>query len=270
MLIEKIAVARACYALSLLMLMCLGPLQAQERVYDLSWKVDGPLLGGMGVLGVVYLLQDQELAELTEAEVLSLNSASINALDRPATTYWNGDLSQLSDWTQQAAYVLPLALFAKEEVRKEWGAVAVIVVEAVGITGGLTQLSKHSVRRIRPFVYNESVPLSSKLTKTARRSFFSGHTSNCAVFSFVAASIYADMYPDRDHKALVWSAATGLSVATAALRVGAGKHFVSDVLVGLAVGGGIGYVVPKLHKRAKGGDLSWAVYPGAATLRYRF
>ena len=40
-----------------------------------------------------------------------------------------------------------------------------------------------------------------------------------------------------------------MPAVTAWARVGAGKHFASDVIVGYLTGAAIGYLVPELHKR---------------------
>jgi hypothetical protein len=49
------------------------------------------------------------------------------------------------------------------------------------------------------------------------------------------------------YRALWWGAMMGGAAATAHLRVRAGKHFYSDVVVGALVGSAIGILVPRLH-----------------------
>jgi hypothetical protein len=51
-------------------------------------------------------------------------------------------------------------------------------------------------------------------------------------------------------RALAWAGGFATAAAAANLRVRAGKHFYSDVVIGSAVGVAIGYVVPALHADA--------------------
>jgi hypothetical protein len=78
-------------------------------------------------------------------------------------------------------------------------------------------------------------------------SFYSGH----AALSFAAAVsgsyLYARRTPDARARALMWGVELGLATATANLRVRAGRHFYSDVLVGALLGSAAGVAVPLLH-----------------------
>ena len=85
-------------------------------------------------------------------------------------------------------------------------------------------------------------------TASAKQSFYSGHSSHVSTLSFFTASVLTDLYPESKLKFIWWSAAATLPAATAYLRYNAGRHFLSDVIVGYIVGGTIGYLVPKLHK----------------------
>ena len=104
-----------------------------------------------------------------------------------------------------------------------------------------------TAKRARPFVYNPDAPLGEKQNKDARYSFFSGHTSGTACLSVVAAKIWSDYHPGSGWKPLVWSTALAWPAAVGILRVKAGKHFPTDVLVGYAVGFACGYFLPKIH-----------------------
>jgi membrane-associated phospholipid phosphatase len=81
----------------------------------------------------------------------------------------------------------------------------------------------------------------------ARKSFFSGHSSMTACNTFFAAKIWSDMHPNSKLKPWVWTAAAAVPAYAALQRVQAGKHYPSDVIVGLAVGAAMGYLIPQIH-----------------------
>jgi membrane-associated phospholipid phosphatase len=97
--------------------------------------------------------------------------------------------------------------------------------EAFALTFGLTEGFKHLVRRQRPDVSD-------------LLSFPSGHTS----MSFCAATLIA-----CDAGPALGIPAYGVAFLTAFSRVESGKHFVSDVLAGAALGTAVAIAVDALH-----------------------
>ena len=63
-----------------------------------------------------------------------------------------------------------------------------------------------------------------------------------------AATVWSDLNPKSKWTPWVWAGAVELPSYTAWQRVPAGKHFPTDVLVGLAVGAVLGRLVPVLHR----------------------
>ena len=122
------------------------------------------------------------------------------------------------------------------------------MLETLLINTALTDFTKVTFKRTRPFVYNEFVEINKKLTRRARNAYFSGHTSTVASMYFLTAKMYSDYYPDSKMKPFVWSAAVLIPATTGLLRVKAGKHYFTDVLTGFLVGAAVGYLVPEIHK----------------------
>jgi membrane-associated phospholipid phosphatase len=146
-------------------------------------------------------------------------------------------------------YGSPLALAPYLIKRKrEVYTIATMYVETLSIAFGGTYLSKGIFTRYRPFVYDDNAPLDKKLTQEATRSFFSGHAALASSTYIFSAKVFSDYYPDSKYKPLVWIGAIGASVTTAAMRVTGGKHFISDVTVGLLWGGMAGYLIPESHR----------------------
>jgi membrane-associated phospholipid phosphatase len=54
----------------------------------------------------------------------------------------------------------------------------------------------------------------------------------------------------------VWGAAAIIPAVVAYFRIKAGKHFLTDNLVGYAVGATVGVLVPRLHQTGEGFDAS--------------
>jgi membrane-associated phospholipid phosphatase len=64
--------------------------------------------------------------------------------------------------------------------------------------------------------------------------------------------------------AVAWIGGVGISSATAALRVAAGRHFTSDVITGALIGMGVGAAVPLAHVRPRRHDRGprrWSLMP---------
>ena len=206
-------------------------------------------VGGVGALaGGIGTHYSRRMAPLTEAEVAALDRGDIWSVDRLATRKRNRAALIISDVTGYGATVLPLSLLASDRVRDNAADAGLLYVQAALLNGGLTQLVKNTARRTRPYAYNPTVALSQKRVKDARRSFFSGHTSNAAVNSFLTAQLYSDFYPEREQRGWVWVSAAVLPAVTGATRVLSGNHYWTDVAVGYLVGAGIGVLVPQLYR----------------------
>lgn len=128
---------------------------------------------------------------------------------------------------------------------------ALLIVEATGAALLFNQVVKFAVGRERPFVHQlaEADKLLTKHPSDNNLSFFSGHSN----FAFAAAVATGTVASLRGYKNAWLAWAVGLPIATAVplLRMAADKHYLSDVLVGSAVGATFGYLVPTLFHGRK-------------------
>lgn len=191
---------------------------------------------------------------LTPSEVLHLDPNSINRFDRGAIYNHSQSSMNTSNVLKYSGWLLPASLLLSKQIRKDFWVITTMLVEAKIMTHAVTGMTKGTVGRIRPYAYNEQIPVENKTTKSAKRSFFSGHTSNFAVLSFFTAKVISDYSSNRSLKILVWSFALASSSYMGYLRVEAGNHFKTDVIVGLIVGAAIGVGIPELHKKKKDGN----------------
>jgi membrane-associated phospholipid phosphatase len=134
-------------------------------------------------------------------------------------------------------------------VDAHFGNFGVVYGEALAGNLLLNGVVKLAARRRRPYTYGlrESEDVQSRDRNV---SFYSGHSSTAFTAAVAGSLLYAESTPDRAGRLVVWSSQLAFASATANLRVRAGKHYYSDVVVGALIGTGLGVLVPTLH----GGD----------------
>jgi membrane-associated phospholipid phosphatase len=226
---------------------------AAQQVYKLSYATDFSIAGVGIATNVPAFILHKKKPVLSEAQINALNRLDIWKVDRFATNYWNPKVAKASDAMMFTSMAIPALLLINKQVRSEAGKITLMYAETWLLNAGLTNLTKELVQRRRPFVYNADAPLSKKQHRDATSSFFSGHTSFSAASTFFMAKVYADMNPDSKWKPYIWTGAAILPLTTGILRVAAGKHFPTDVLVGYIIGAATGILVPHLHKVNKRG-----------------
>jgi membrane-associated phospholipid phosphatase len=118
------------------------------------------------------------------------------------------------------------------------------VAETIAINQLLTQMIKYTVGRQRP--YARFGDPSRTPTNDDNTSFISGHSS--LGFSITAASGLICHWRHYWTEPYVWGAGIALSLSVEYLRMGADKHYLSDVVVGGAVGVATGLLVPRLMR----------------------
>lgn len=222
-----------------------------QSIYQLSWPRELAIAGGSGIgIGVSLMIKPQN-QPFTPDELAALDISDVPAFDLYATRHYSASARRASDIILYTSFAIPVLLMADPAIRHDAPEVGVIVGEVMLLNTALTQLTKELTHRARPFNYNPDVPLDPKLERDARLSFFSGHTSTTAAMCFATAKIWTDYHPDSRWKPAVWISATAIPLAVGYLRMNGGKHFLSDVLVGFAVGSATGWLVPHLHRSHK-------------------
>jgi membrane-associated phospholipid phosphatase len=155
-----------------------------------------------------------------------------------------------------AALTLGLgALSAASEGRAaNLGVDAHIVAQSAFLALTLNSLFKIALQRLRPYAHAASMDAGTIAAGVPADhvSFFSGHTT--LAFSLaVSAGTVASMR-GSDRAPLVLTVGLTSAAATGYLRVAAAEHYMTDVLVGAAVGSLFGIGVPYLLHRGGGGS----------------
>ena len=126
--------------------------------------------------------------------------------------------------------------------------------ETLGLSALLNGALKVVVNRPRPYAYAttpEATAVGSKAGSDRTRSFYSGHSAMSFAAAVSGSLLVSLRTSDRPTRAANWGLSLALASSTAVLRVRAGKHFPSDVIIGALLGSTAGALVPLLH-RAEG------------------
>ncbi|MFY0625192.1 MAG: phosphatase PAP2 family protein [Reichenbachiella sp.] len=234
--------------------MC-GDRSHNKSPYNISFKHEIPFLAaGVTLFSTGALLSQTSLnTPMTAEEIAGLDTQDVNSFDRGATDNYSIVAASYSDFFRSSVTLFPLYFLTNSHTKGDLGPLLVMTGEVFLSTYGLTLIAKNTVRRPRPFLYNSEAPMDDKLTDNGTRSFFSGHTSHTAAFSFFMAKVISDYHPNasKASKIVLWSSAAAIPALTGYLRIAAGKHFPTDVMIGYAVGATIGVLIPHWHRKEK-------------------
>jgi len=220
----------------------------EDSPYKLKRNLDTYLVGFSLSVNIIAKIKENQKAPLTKLEINNLNSEKIFKFDRKITNNWDTRSKTLSDILLYSSIFFPALLYSKDKIRSDSQNFTFIWLQAFGLNLGLTDLTKTIFGRKRPYLYGNKATMKEKLKSDNQRSFFSGHTSVSAVSCFIMAQMFKDYYPNSKYSNYLWILAGTVPALTGYMRVKAGKHFYTDVIVGYFVGASIGILIPSLHK----------------------
>ena len=229
-----------------------------EVPYEWNWSKDGlytaAALGGSA--GGFLLILDKKDISQSDLDAVVAKQHKINFLDRWVAGNSSETAGKISDIPFYLSFAAPLVLFFDDEVNDNGGMVLGLFLKSMATTGALYGVTAGLVNKSRPYVYNENLNFSRRTSGNGQRSFYSGHTAATATATFFVAKVYQDFNPNSPGIPYVWAGAAVLPAAVAYLRMEAGQHFLTDVLIGYGVGALTGYLVPHLNKKRKGSNLN--------------
>ncbi len=225
-----------------------GQAQTTPSPYELRTGREAAILGvGLASVGASVAFGDH-LEPLSTSTVAALNRQSVNAFDRGATYHWSKSADGLSNVTWIGTVAAVGAVAITPNARQDFKTVGLMYIETVLLANGVERSVKNLTERNRPYLYNPNAPIDDKLTKDARRSFFSGHATNAFASAVFASEVFRHYYPNSRLKPVVWIGTLGLATATCFLRYEGGLHYPTDLIAGAAFGSLVGWGVPKLHE----------------------
>ena len=228
---------------------------------DFNWTRDGLIAGGGAVLwlSTEFLLKD-ELAPKTcrWCDRDATGTDTLNAVDR-----WGRGIGaeteagrkNVARWSDIMGFgVVPVSTFGMQYlVASGSGASgqyhaqdALIIFESAMLAAVTNQLVKFTVGRERPFVHvlpEDQKALTDHPTDN-NMSFYSGHTS--LAFSLVTAAGTVSELRGYKNTWLIWAVGLPAAASVGLLRMGADRHYLTDVLVGALAGSAFGVGVPLL------------------------
>lgn len=255
--------------LLLILVLTANGLQAQDRPFPYELKKRDlwllPLGLGMTVFGKS-LCDNHPLISLEEIRLL--DRMDVNGFDRSATYNWSPEWADRSDiyrdilvYSSLFALTAPPLFHAK---LSETGTVAAMFLESALFLSGFTYMTKATVGRRRPYVYNTDLSVEERYAmgdNDAYFSFFSGHTAAAFTCATFLSKVITDIHGNSIWTKILWGSSLTIAAMTGYARVKAGKHYPTDVIAGAVVGFTIGYLIPTLHKKKKKNHVSLILSP---------
>lgn len=179
--------------------------------------------------------------------------------DRPFAGTHSETARNVSDVLIAGALLPPVWMWSMGKDRNEsqqyllqdlWG-----LSQLMFFSSGLNLLTRSLVHQPRPLVYSTD-----NTGPESLHSFYSGHTSAAFALAAYYSTMASERYPNATSTPyLIWGG-FALAGTEGLLRIGAGKHYPSDVLVGALIGGGLGWFFAK--QTISGWGLRMGFIPG--------
>lgn len=243
-----------CLLLLVLWSVC-GTTQAQDsaEVYHVKPVYEFPVAAGLLSVSYFGFRALDRTAIMTTDEVLQLNPDNVNAFDRPViynNPAWAAKAQSNADFFLNFSILSPVVLALDKKVRRDWLDLVSLYLTTHVVDNAIYFAAAYSVRRPRPYIYNNNIPIEYRVGEAKNNSFFSGHVSFSTTSTFFLVKVLTDYNHIRGWKRLGLYAAAAVPPALVGYyRMRGGKHFRTDVLLGFAVGGVSGIMIPELHKK---------------------
>lgn len=210
---------------------------------SIDWKVDGIIAGSAFAGTFLMMLLPVDHSNRWQGEIFG-------SLDEGVKDNFSRTAAQLSDGLVTVTVAAPLLSKFADGVDENDARFALLYGETLGLSLLANSIAKYTVQRPRPYVYNQDTGVreyTKEQGNDAYVSFYSGHASMSFSAAVAGSYLYALESDNENVNAAMWGIEMGLATATSLLRVRAGKHYYSDILVGAAAGTAIGILVPALH-----------------------
>ena len=236
----------------------LGGMIATLRLRPRLTRRDGVLtLVPFFLWGALFLIRPWVSTLECQQDPSACSPESLHWIDRAAFGPGTRQADDLSTLTQNVSGFLALGvpivyvLLRMSQFTPAGAWVTIVTTTVLGLqatfmNGALNEIVRLIVQRPRPFVYMD--PSGSAGIPMSYTSFYSGHTSFSALACMILFTNLMGLGATR--KWLIPAGLIGMVLisATAVWRVQAGKHFVSDVVVGAFAGMTIALVTALIHR----------------------
>ena len=210
--------------------------------WKVSYPVDGALIGAFTLGGLAVSTLDVDRSRRWQSELLPWDEGVRGRFSRKAAAR--------SDLLATLTLTGPMFAVAGDGLDQSAWHRTVIYVETLSAGILLNTVAKYVVQRPRPYTYStdpELMEMTRGQKKDSHLSFFSGHATMTFTAAVAGSYLYGAQSDNETSRATLWGVELTLASATANLRVRAGKHFYSDIVLGALVGAGLGATIPRLH-----------------------
>lgn len=226
---------------------------AGHAAFEASWQTDVPLATGATAAAV---FGQYRLATMDSSDG-SFERKDLLPWDRPFAGTWHPAAARASDWmsvTGTFPLVLGVLAWSNDDISGgDFATEALMLYEVLALQSGVNLMVRSLRVWPRPFMLGEKGG-SERSEGQAAGSFYSGHASAAFSIAVFSGVWFDETHPGSSWSPWVWSGGLGLAALTAGLRVAAGKHYPTDIVVGAAMGSLIGWAVPALHRTSASPD----------------
>lgn len=216
------------------------------------------VLGGTSIY-LMPIIYSKPATPVASIEALSVNN--VPGIDRWTAGWHNSELDKISYYPFYAVMPLPLILLADRDISADKGRIGLMYLEAFAFEGITYTSSVYFFDRYRPDVYNTSLPMDYRTEGNYRNSFFAGHVAVVALSTFFTSKVWNDYHPGSPLRWVFYGGSAAATLGMSYLRLRAGKHFTTDVMVGMADGVACGLLVPIAHKNKNMSKQKWTISP---------
>lgn len=246
--------------------------EVELPTYELNFETDLPVtLAAGGMFGIGMFLYSR----MDTPETLK-DKDDLLPWDKPLAGRYSETADKASDIGSVFA-IAPLvvggiAWHDGSSTGKEFATFTVMFVQAIGIGNGINVAMRSLEIWPRPYMYAESGEGREKAESAkseAYGSFFSGHATAAFTVATFTDQWFRTAYPNSPYKGIMRASAYSLATLESVLRIAAGKHYFTDVLVGALVGTGVSFGILEMHKK-RDEKYSFWVGPNVAGITLRF
>ncbi len=210
--------------------------------HEIDRKTNGGITGLAMGLGLV--------AQLIPLRHRDLWKVELTSFDEGVRLNYSPRAAALSDALFGLSIAAPALYLMGTSIDDADGDKLMIYGQTLAVNTLLVGVIKRLVQRPRPYLYSKdpaAVRYAKEQGEDAFLSFYSGHAALTFGAAVTGAYLVGASGASPSARALAWGGGMMLASTTANLRVRAGKHFYSDVIIGGLVGISVGYIVPALH-----------------------
>ena len=228
--------------------------QVPERHYEVTLVRDMPLTFFAAFASVYgnYLLGKMPVDDVGEM----FDRSDLLPWDRPVAGRYSKVAGDVSSWFAVLG-AAPLALAGTSWYRGEasggdFAVYTLMFAQALALQNGLNLVVRSFKFWPRPYMYStdgDGAAAAEAAEGEAYGSFFSGHASAAFTVAVFTGEWFSEFYPNSRYKSLVWAGSLSLAGFVGVLRIAAGKHYPTDVVVGALAGTGVSLAVIQMHKK---------------------